>query len=232
MGAKKARGMLKDLAGILYKVVPHASAFKHRGNALPSILVQCAEPVTCLRPASEIPKEFTQEMVEDCYRKFDVVANNSAMQDGAFKLKKHIYAFQAALSNQKQKLVKHVVTTQTRQSEKGSGRSPKDRDSFPIWKGGPKPRMCASKDRMMGRLHTALSNLDFYEPLQIDDRCVSVRACIAQHAHTCARYIIYYSVCALRCGCGPAGRTRGRRHMLPGGTAQRAAASRGGTRSI
>ena len=60
--AKHARGMLKDLAAILYNVVPHASAFKQRGSTLPAVLVKFAEPVTSMRAPSDVPNKFTQEM--------------------------------------------------------------------------------------------------------------------------------------------------------------------------
>ena len=75
--ANSARGMLKDLAGILYHVVPHAGTFRSRGNMLPRVLVDCTEPVTSSLK-SKPESEFTQVMANSYYRKMDTVIGNDA----------------------------------------------------------------------------------------------------------------------------------------------------------
>ena len=58
--AQEARGMLKDLASVLYHVVPHASSFRRLGHTLPEVLVRCAATIAAKR--KDIPKEFSQEL--------------------------------------------------------------------------------------------------------------------------------------------------------------------------
>ena len=164
--ALKARPMLKDLAKVLFHVIPHADAFRQRGNSLPPILIRCAREVTEKR--KDIPKKYTRELCQAHYRMMDQVIGHNLFNSKCFKFQPTIKSLQSALADQPAKLVKLASGVNVVQTQTAETRAPKDKQSYPIWKKSKKPRTDVSRDLLMDRLHTGLATLDNYQPLQID----------------------------------------------------------------
>ena len=71
--ARHARtGVIWNFSRMLWKILPHAGPFKTRGNSLPVVFTTDRTLLDLMqqRPASSIPKEFTQQ---DCVEVGDVL---------------------------------------------------------------------------------------------------------------------------------------------------------------
>ena len=117
--ANEARGMIKDLATVLYHVVPHASAFRRLGQLLPSVFVKAAEAVCARR--KDIPKESSQQLCLVHARRMDKVVRNPLLQAKPLKLRSEIQSLDRALHNHPARMRKHLAQVLHAQSQTARG---------------------------------------------------------------------------------------------------------------